>query len=94
MLSQQLWEVLHETIHIPQGAFVEGRRILDAVLVANKVVDEKRRSREEGVVYKIDLEKVYDHMKLCSLDYALEMKDLGGDRDHGFMGSHQSVLQH
>ncbi|RVW77723.1 hypothetical protein CK203_050333 [Vitis vinifera] len=32
-----------------------------AVLIANEIVDEKRRSGEEGVVFKIDFEKAYDH---------------------------------
>ncbi|RVX22469.1 LINE-1 retrotransposable element ORF2 protein [Vitis vinifera] len=56
--------VLHETIHSTQGAFVQGRQILDAVLIANEIVDEKRRSGEEGVVFKIDFEKAYDHVIL------------------------------
>ena len=42
---------------------MEGRQILDAVLIANEVVDEKRRSGEEGVVFKIDFEKAYDHVE-------------------------------
>ena len=45
-----------------QGAFVEGRQILDVVLIANELVYEKRRSREEGLVFKIDFEKAYDHI--------------------------------
>ena len=45
-----------------QGAFVERRQILDVVLIANEVVDEKKRSREEGVVFKIDFEKAYDYV--------------------------------
>ncbi|RVW14714.1 LINE-1 retrotransposable element ORF2 protein [Vitis vinifera] len=61
VLSGRLRGVLHETIHSTQGAFVQGRQILDAVLIANEVVDEKRRSGEEGVVFKIDFEKAYDH---------------------------------
>ena len=52
--------VLHKTIHISQEAFVEGRQILNAVLIANEEVDEKRS--EGCVVFKIDFEKVYDHV--------------------------------
>ncbi|RVW63352.1 hypothetical protein CK203_058260 [Vitis vinifera] len=47
--------------HSTRGVFVQGRQILDAVLIANEIVDEKRRSGEEGVVFKIDFEKAYDH---------------------------------
>ncbi|RVW74639.1 Transposon TX1 uncharacterized 149 kDa protein [Vitis vinifera] len=69
--------VLHETIHSTQGAFVQGRQILDAVLIANEIVDEKRRSGEEGVVFKIDFEKAYDHVSWDFLDHVLEMKGFG-----------------
>ena len=62
VLSGRMRKVIHETISSSQGAFVEGRQILDAVLIANEVVDEKRRSKEEGIVFKIDFEKAYDHV--------------------------------
>ena len=62
VLSGCLRGVLHETIHSTQDTFVQGRQILDAVLIANETVDEKRRSSEEGVVFKIDFEKAYDHV--------------------------------
>ena len=61
--------MLHETIHSTQGAFVKGIQILDAVLIANEIVDEKRRLREEGVVFKIDFEKAYDHVDCDFLDH-------------------------
>ena len=62
VLSGRLRRVLNETIYLSQGAFVEGRQILDAMMIANKVVDEKKRSRDEGMVFKIDFEKAYDHV--------------------------------
>ncbi|WJZ97308.1 hypothetical protein VitviT2T_015918 [Vitis vinifera] len=63
VLSGRLRGVLHETIHSTQGAFVQGRQIMDAVLIANEIVDERRRSGEEGVVFKIDFEKAYNHVR-------------------------------
>ncbi|RVW50857.1 Transposon TX1 uncharacterized 149 kDa protein [Vitis vinifera] len=74
VLSGRLRGVLQETIHSTQGAFVQGRQILDAVLIANEIVDEKKRSGEEGVVFKIDFEKAYDHVKWDFLDHVLEKK--------------------
>ena len=62
ILLGRLRKVLHETIFGSQGAFVEGRHILDVVLIDNEVVDEKRRSGEEGVAFKINFEKAYDHV--------------------------------
>ena len=74
VLSGRLRGVLHETIHTTQGAFVQGRQIMDAVLIANEIVDERRRSGEEGVVFKIDFEKAYDHVRWDFLDQVLEKK--------------------
>ena len=51
VLSRQLRKVLYEIIVSSQGAFVEGRQILDFVLIANEVVDEKRRLGEKGMVF-------------------------------------------
>ena len=49
---------------------------MDAVLIANETVDEKRRSGEEGVVFKIGFEKAYDHVSWGwdFLDHLLEKK--------------------
>ncbi|WKA03325.1 hypothetical protein VitviT2T_021440 [Vitis vinifera] len=74
VLAGRLRGVLHETIHSTQGAFVQGRQILDAVLIANEIVDEKKRSGEEGVVFKIDFEKAYDHVSWDFLDHVMEKK--------------------
>ncbi|RVW72587.1 hypothetical protein VitviT2T_011580 [Vitis vinifera] len=47
---------------------------MDAVLIANEIVDERRRSGEEGVIFKIDFEKAYDHVRWDFLDQVLEKK--------------------
>ena len=45
-----------------QNAFVEGRQILDATLIANEAIDLLLKGDEAGVLWKLDLEKAYDHI--------------------------------
>lgn len=42
---------------------LSGKNVLDAVLVANEVVDEARKKNDGRLVFKIDFEKAYDHVK-------------------------------
>ena len=49
---------------------------MDAMLIANEVVAEKKRSGEEGVVFKIDFEKAYDHVDWGFLNHVLQRKGL------------------
>ena len=49
VLLGRLRKVLNETIFLSQRAFVEGRQTLDAVLIANEVVDEKRKFGGKGM---------------------------------------------
>ena len=74
VLSGCLRRVLHEIIHSTQDTFVQKRQILDAVLIANEIMDEKRHSGKEGVVFKIDFEKANDHVSWDFLDHVLERK--------------------
>ena len=45
-----------------QGAFVEEREILDPVLIANEAIDWILKNNELGILWKLDIEKVYDHV--------------------------------
>ncbi|RVW19585.1 hypothetical protein CK203_115951 [Vitis vinifera] len=92
VLSGRLRGVLHETIHSTQGAFVQGRQILDAVLIANEIVDEKRRSGEEGVVFKMTLKRL-NHVSWDFLDHVLEKKGLVLDDTIFFSNTSEEDLQ-
>ena len=45
-----------------QNAFVEGRQILNAVLIANEAIDSMLKRNESEVLCKLDMEKAYDHI--------------------------------
>ncbi|XP_009335445.1 uncharacterized protein LOC103928158 [Pyrus x bretschneideri] len=76
-LVSRLREVMGSTISPHQGGFVKGRQILDAVLIANELVEEVRQKKEEGLMFKIDFEKAYDHVEWRFLDEILQRKGFG-----------------
>ena len=53
------------------------RQILDVVLVANEVVEDYKRRKQKGLVFKIDFEKAYDNVRCGFLDFVLQKKNFG-----------------
>ena len=70
VLANRLKRVLPKVISKAQNAFVEGRQILDAVLIANEALDSIFRSNESVVLCKLNLKKAYDHVDRSFLEWS------------------------
>lgn len=58
-----------------QNAFVKDRQIIDASLLANKMIDGRQKSGVPGILCKLDMEKAFDKV---SWQYLLDMlKQMG-----------------
>jgi len=60
ILSNRLDLVLPSIIYRNQFAFIEGKGLLDSVIVANEVIEEARNNRKQCLIVKLDFEKPYD----------------------------------
>ncbi|RVW24487.1 putative ribonuclease H protein [Vitis vinifera] len=63
VLANRLKSVMGEVISDSQHAFVHGRQILDAVLIANEALDSRLKGNNPGLLLKMDIEKAFDHVK-------------------------------
>ncbi|RVW22689.1 Transposon TX1 uncharacterized 149 kDa protein [Vitis vinifera] len=62
VLANRLKKVVGKVVSKAQGAFVEGRQILDVVLIANEAIDSVLKNNESGILCKLDIEKAYDNV--------------------------------
>ncbi|RVW76233.1 Transposon TX1 uncharacterized 149 kDa protein [Vitis vinifera] len=90
VLSGRLRRVLNETIHSTQDAFVQGRQIFDAVLIANEIVDEKRRSGGKELSSKLILKRL---TTICTEQDVIEQKKEMPWRVSGWVGTEQGLAE-
>ncbi|XP_071735007.1 uncharacterized protein [Rutidosis leptorrhynchoides] len=72
---KKFWSIIKEDLGWNKVRFLGGRYILDGALVANEVVEDLKRNKKHGLIFKVDFEKAFDSL---NLDYLLEvMKCMG-----------------
>ena len=75
ILSIRLKKVISKVIDIRQSAFLEGRGILDSIMVANEVIEKMKRKKKSCVCFKVDYENAYDCVRWDFIYYMLGRLD-------------------
>jgi len=64
-------KVMSKIIDTKQSYFLEGPGLLDGVLVANEVLEERKRKKKSCVFFKVNFEKAYDSISWDFIYYML-----------------------
>ena len=77
MLATRLKKVVGLVVSKAQNAFVEGRQITNASLIANEVIDNLHKRKVKGVVCKLDIEKAFDSINWLLLLKVMQCMGFG-----------------
>ena len=77
VLANRLKGVMCNLVNKAQNAFVGGRQILDALLIANEVIDSMMKKKEKGILCKLDIVKAYDQINWNFLFSILQKMGFG-----------------
>jgi hypothetical protein len=76
-LNTKLKRICNRLLAPNQTAFVMGKYILESVAAAHEIIHEANRSREKGVVMKLDYEKTYNRVSWHFLEEMLSSRGFG-----------------
>lgn len=62
VLAGRLKKIIGKLISPHQLAFIKGRQIIDAALIANECLDSRSRQGTPGILCKLDIKKAFDHV--------------------------------
>ncbi|GKU89474.1 hypothetical protein SLEP1_g3606 [Rubroshorea leprosula] len=71
LLVNRLQKVLHKVIGEQQMAFIEGRQLVEGAVIANEIIDEVKRKKKKGFLFKVDFEKAYNKVCWEFIDYMM-----------------------
>ncbi|KAJ9548459.1 hypothetical protein OSB04_021002 [Centaurea solstitialis] len=77
LLSSRLQAVIHSIIGKEQTAFIKGRSILEGPMILNEIISWAKRSKQQMLLFKIDLEKAFDSLNWEFLDKIMEKLNFG-----------------
>eukprot|EP00253_Pinus_taeda_P022541 PITA_22541 len=72
MMAKRLKPLLDKLISAEQTGFVEGRQILDGLVVTQEVIHSLKVKKQKGMMIKLDLLKAYDRLSWNYLGKVLE----------------------
>lgn len=77
VLANRLKRVMGKLVSNQQNAFIKGRQITDASLIANEVLDWQLKQGNAGLLCKLDVEKAFNHLNWSHLISILRQMGFG-----------------